>query len=151
MYPPNFSNNELLQSSIRLLQMLSGLHYQSIFYSDRLLSESLSDFLLSRSTLLRASFRLRQCPDFSSSRTSTVTRLHLSFYSGRPPFEFHPSFYSKRIPSELLLQADFIRVSTISGLHPSFYNKRSPFGLPRQPISIRASRVSGLLPDSYKN
>ena len=131
--------------------MLSGLHYQSIFYSDRLLSESLPDFFLSRSTLLRASSRLHQYPGFSSSKTSTVTKLHPSFYSGRQPFKFHPSFYSKQIPSELLLQADFIRVSMISGLHPSFYNKWSPSGLPRQSVSIRASIVSGLLSDFCKN
>ena len=131
--------------------MLSGLHYQPIFYSDRLLSESLPDFLLSRSTLLRASFRLRHCPGFSSSRTSTVTRLHPSFYSGRPPFKFHPSFYSKQILSELLLQADFIRVSTVSELRSSFYNKRSPSGLPRQSISIRASTISSLHPGFHGN
>ena len=95
-YPPDFSNNELLQSSIELLQMLSGLHYQSIFYNDRLLSESLPNFLLSRSTLLRASSGLRQCLGFSSSRTSTKTNLH-------------PSFYNKRSPSGLPRQPVSIR------------------------------------------
>ena len=95
----DFSNNELLHSSTGPLQGLSGPHYQLTFYSDRLFSESLPDFFRSRTTLLRTSFRLRQYPSFSDSQISTVTRLHSSFYGGRPPFGFQPSSCESRTPT----------------------------------------------------
>ena len=139
----DFSNNELLHSSIGLLQMLSGLHYQSIFYSDRLLSESLSDFLLSRSTSLRASFELHQCPSFSSSRTSTVTRLHPSFYDGRSPFGFHPSSYKSQTLSELLQWMGSKQTSTTDGLQqPDFYNDQPSTFKQCQPDSNNANQTS---------
>ena len=89
---PGFSSHELLHPSIGLLQMLSELRYLPIFCSDRLFSESLPDFFQPRSTLLRTSFGLHQRSSFPNSRTSTVIRLHPSFYGGRPPFGFLPNF-----------------------------------------------------------
>ena len=124
---PDFSNNELLHSSTELLQMLSGLHYRPIFYSDRLLSESLSDFLSSRSTILRASSGLRQCQSFSNSRTSTVVRLRASSCDGRPPSEFHPSSCENRTPSELLQRMG----SSSQIFTPNSYRKQTPSELLR--------------------
>ena len=122
-------------------QMLFGLHYQSIFYSDRLLSKSPLDFLLSRSTLLRTSFGLRQRPGFSSSRTSTVSKflLRTSIAS-----RLHPSFYDKQSPSGLLQQSISIRASIVSDLLPDSYKIWTLFELLQWMDFRRTSTVDGL-------
>ena len=89
------------------------------------------------SPIISSSIHLPDCfkcsPGFIISRLSIVTRLHPSFYGGRPPFEFHPSSYKSQIPVEFLQWMDhrrtstassLLRTSTVSEFHPSFYCKR---------------------------
>ena len=127
---------------------MSELLQQWDFYSN----QTPSKFLRQSTTFWMPSELLRES---NFSRTTTVDGSQINFDNGRAPpagsllqtstasgllqtstasgllqistvSEFHPRFYCKRIPSELLLQADFSRASSTSGLHPDFYKNRTP-------------------------
>ena len=114
----DFFDDELLHSSTGPLQRLSGPHYQPTFYSDQLFSESLPD-----SFWPWTSSKLRQCPNFSDNKISIVTRLHPSFYGGRPPSGFQLSSCESRTPTV----GGLLWISTVSEFHSSLYCKRISF------------------------